>query len=75
MRSPVRLAIDSRFASRPRQRGGRANEAIVRLLAEALGVPVSAIVIAQGHAAPLKVVRVEMPGPAAGEWLSASPIA
>ncbi|MGA1709508.1 MAG: DUF167 domain-containing protein, partial [Phycisphaerales bacterium] len=55
--------------------GGRANEAIVRLLAEALGVPISAIAIVQGHAAPLKVVRVEMPGSTAGERLGASPFA
>ena len=75
MRSPVRSAIDSRFAYRPRRRGGRANEAIVRLLAEALGVRVSAIAITQGHAAPLKVVRVEFPGSTAGKRLEASPFA
>jgi len=44
----------------------------VRLLTEALGVPVSAIAIVQGHAAPLKVVRVERSGSTAGERLEAS---
>ena len=70
---PLGDRLKVRVAAPPE--GGRANEAIVRLLAEALGVPIAAIAIVQGHAAPLKVVRVEMPGPAAGERLGASPFA
>ncbi len=45
--------------------GGRANEAIVRLLAAALGVTASSVAIVQGHAAPLKSVRIELSGEAA----------
>jgi len=70
---PLGDRLKVRVAAPPE--GGRANEAIVRLLAEAIGVPISAIVIVQGHAAPLKVVRVERPGSTAGERLRASPFA
>ncbi|MGI9197398.1 MAG: DUF167 domain-containing protein, partial [Candidatus Nanopelagicales bacterium] len=37
---------------------GRANEAVIRALATALGVPRSGIAIVSGHAARTKVLRV-----------------
>ncbi len=39
--------------------GGRANEAIVGLLATSLGVSRSSVAIVQGHATPLKSARIE----------------
>ncbi len=39
--------------------GGRANEAVVELLAEALAVPRSRVAIVRGHRARSKVVEVE----------------
>lgn len=38
--------------------GGKANKAIVRLVAEALGVPKHDVEILRGHATPLKTVAV-----------------
>lgn len=40
---------------------GRANEAVVRALAKALGVPRSGIEIVSGHAARTKVMRIADP--------------
>lgn len=42
----------------PRERG-RANEAVVALLAEALGLPRAAVRIVGGAAAPSKTIKVE----------------
>jgi uncharacterized protein (TIGR00251 family) len=39
--------------------GGRANDALCKLLAKALGVPPSRVTVARGHTAREKVVRVE----------------
>ncbi|MGC8667317.1 MAG: DUF167 domain-containing protein [Chthonomonadales bacterium] len=39
--------------------GGEANEAVIRLLAEALDVPRSRIRIVRGHTARVKIVSVE----------------
>ncbi|MBI3449105.1 MAG: DUF167 domain-containing protein [Acidobacteria bacterium] len=38
---------------------GRANRAVVELLASALGLPRSAVTIASGHTSPVKAIRVE----------------
>ena len=38
---------------------GRANEALIALLADHFGVPASAVTIASGHGAQRKLVRVE----------------
>jgi hypothetical protein len=40
---------------------GRANEAVVALLAEALGLPRSAVRVAAGHAAPEKTIELDAP--------------
>ena len=37
---------------------GRANEAVVELLAERLGLPADAITVASGHSSPSKVISV-----------------
>jgi uncharacterized protein len=39
--------------------GGRANEAVVRLLAEAVGVPCRSVGLVSGHGAREKVVELE----------------
>ena len=39
--------------------GGAANAAVVKLLAEAFGVPVGCVLIARGHANPRKEVQIE----------------
>lgn len=43
---------------------GRANEAVLRLLAQALGVPRDAVTIVSGHAAREKIVELTGVGPA-----------
>jgi uncharacterized protein (TIGR00251 family) len=43
---------------------GKANDALCRLIAEAAGVPPSRVAVVRGHAARLKVVRVEAADPA-----------
>ena len=47
----------ARVAAPPER--GRANEALVELLAEALGVPRSAVRVVGGHSAKAKVVEVD----------------
>lgn len=47
--------------------GGKANEAIIRLLASALGVKASAVRIVRGHTQSRKVVQIDGIGPAALE--------
>ncbi len=37
---------------------GRANEAIVEMLAERLGLPADAIALASGHSSPAKVIAI-----------------
>ena len=44
--------------------GGRANEAVVRLLAEALSVPREAVTLVSGHAGRDKIVELAGLGPA-----------
>lgn len=44
---------------------GKANEALVELLAEVLGVPRARVRIVSGTASPLKVVEVDVPDPRA----------
>lgn len=39
--------------------GGKANDAVVRLIANALGVPRSAVSVVRGHAARVKAVEIE----------------
>ena len=39
---------------------GKANTAVIRLLADRLGVGVEAIAIESGHAAPVKVLTIEI---------------
>lgn len=41
---------------------GKANDALIALLAEVYGVPRAAVEIVSGHAAPLKLVRINSPG-------------
>ncbi len=52
----------------PPPEDGKANEAVVELLAEALAVPRSRVAIVRGHRARLKAVEVE--GLSAGEIAS-----
>jgi uncharacterized protein (TIGR00251 family) len=42
---------------------GRANDAVVELLAGRLGLPRSAVRILAGHAAPEKIVEIDAPEP------------
>lgn len=42
---------------------GKANAAIVRLLADRLGLRRGAVSVTQGHGAPLKTIRIEGAGP------------
>ena len=51
-----------RVTARPE--GGRANQAVIDLLAGALGIPRSRVNIERGHASREKLVRVESLGPA-----------
>ena len=51
--------------------GGRANEAIVELLATSLGLSPSSVAIVQGHGSPLKTVRVDASPEAVTERLRA----
>ncbi len=44
--------------------GGRANEAVVRLLSDTLAVPRSAVTVVSGHGSRDKVVELEGLGPA-----------
>ena len=44
---------------------GKANAAVVELLAEALGVPRARVRIVSGTASPLKLVEVDVPDPRA----------
>lgn len=52
--------------------GGRANDAVLRLLAEALAVPRDALTLVSGHAARDKIVELAGLGPALAERRLAS---
>ena len=54
-----------RVTAAPEQ--GRANEAVLRLLAEALGLPRDALVLVSGHGARDKIVELTGLGPALAE--------
>ena len=41
---------------------GKANEALIELLAEKYNVPRSSVTIVSGHGAQLKLVRINLPG-------------
>ena len=41
--------------------GGKANQAILQLLAKALGLDASSLDLTQGHASPMKTVRAKAP--------------
>jgi uncharacterized protein len=47
----------------PPANGGRANEAVLRLLAETVGVPRSSVGIVAGHSAREKIVELSGVGP------------
>ena len=51
--------------------GGRANEAIVELLATSLGISPSSVSIVHGHASPSKTARIEKVSEAVTERLRA----
>jgi len=48
-----------RVAVRAAPEKGRANSAVVRLLAEALGLPRSQVGVVVGHASPKKLIQIE----------------
>jgi uncharacterized protein (TIGR00251 family) len=52
--------------------GGRANDAVLRLLAEALAVPRNALTLVSGHAGRDKIVELAGVGPALAERRLAS---
>jgi uncharacterized protein len=54
--------------------GGRANEAVVRLLAETLSVPRGAVTLVSGHGGRDKVVELAGLGPSQIEWRLSSAV-
>ena len=52
--------IKAKIAAAPEK--GRANEALIELLAATYGVPRAAVEIVSGHSNPLKLVRISLPG-------------
>ena len=50
--------------------GGKANAAVVRVLAEALGLRPAQVQVMRGHGQPRKIVSVEMEEEALAQWIA-----
>jgi uncharacterized protein (TIGR00251 family) len=71
-RSDLRDELDIRVSAAPED--GKANAAVIKILARSLGIPKSALEIVRGHSSRQKLVAFEMDAQAYEQWRSSLPI-